>query len=1017
MPPTLPKHLSTYYNTLASFHQQSAHNEGATRAAFQRLLEDTSRSHGFTLVGEQTFQGTRKRNIRVDGELRDSYRFRRGIWEAKDTNDDLDTEITKKIAQGYPLKNTLFEDTRRAVLYQNNTVVFDHLITDPDSLQRLLETFFTHSEPQIEEFHKAVAEFRDQIPALARSLTEIIDEAKKDNRAFRDALDSFLTLCREALNPATTPEEVEDMLKQHILSERIFRSIFDNPDFVNRNAVARELENMVKALTSKSFSRDVFLRRLDTFYNAIEHSARTITDYSEKQSLLNTLYEQFFQAYSTRAADVHGIVYTPREIVQWMVSSVDRALQAEFNLSLSSPGVHIIDPCVGTGTFIMEILRHITSTPALTQKYASEIHANEVNLLPYYIAAQNIEHAYYERTGTYAPFEGLVFADTLNMETLQQSMFSPQNTERIAIQNQAPIRVVIGNPPYNVGQVNENDNNKNRRNPLVDSRIKETYVAASRATLRSQLYDPYVKFFRWATDRLGKRDGIVCFVSNNSFLDQIAFDGMRKHLFQDFSSIYTFDLGANIRKNPKLSGTTHNVFGIQVGVAITLLIRNSQHTDRTLHYARLGENWTRVKRLSSLEQTEDYNHVDWQRLIPDARNTWLTEGLHPEFDTFIPVGSKEFKAASATDVQSIFKAYSPGVFTGRDAWVYDFDKDTLMGRITKFLDTYNEHVFRWTRRANQNVSVDDFVVYDDLRIKWSESLKQDLKSGKLLDYVPSAVRDSLYRPFTRTHLYLADTLVDRPGLSRYFFPVPIAELENSIMWLKVGSEWPMFALMTNRIVDRLPQGGSHCFPFYTYSEDGTNRRENITDWALTQFQTHYNDPTITKRDIFHYVYAVLHSPEYRTKYAQNLKRDLPRIPYVPARSFRAYVDSGATLAALHRDYESAPQHPITLLENPDVPYTTRVETMRLTPDRTTLRYNPALTITNIPPETYNYRLGNRSALEWVIDQYRVSTDPRSNIHTDPNNPDDPTYILRLIAQVIHISLQTNSIVTSLPPLS
>ncbi|MGA7732934.1 MAG: type ISP restriction/modification enzyme [Chloroflexia bacterium] len=1021
MPPALPKPLATYYNTLATFQHQGAHNEGATRTAFQRLLDDMGRPHGLVVLGEQSIEGTRKRRIQVDGLIRDPYRFTRGIWEAKDTADDLDTEINKKIASGYPLKNTIFEDTRRAVLYQNGSVVFNHPITDPDQLQRLLDTFFSYSEPQIEEFHKAVAEFRERIPELARGLTEIIDEAKRDNRAFRDALDSFLTLCREALNPATTPEEVEDMLKQHILTERIFRSIFDNPDFVRRNSVAVELERMVAALTSRSFSRDTFLSRLDFFYKAIEASARTITDYSEKQSLLNTLYEQFFQAYSTRAADVHGIVYTPHEIVHWMVSSVERALQAEFDLSLSSPGVHIIDPCVGTGTFIMEILQRITSTPALTQKYATDLHANEINLLPYYIAAQNIEHAYYEHTGTYAPFEGLVFADTLNMETLQQSMFSPANTERIVRQNQAPIRVIIGNPPYNVGQVNENDNNKNRRHPRVDSRIRETYGAASRATLQTKLYDMYVKFFRWATDRLGNRDGIICFVSNNSFMEQLAFDGMRKHLLQDFTRIYTFDLGGNVRKNPKLSGTKNNVFGIQVGVTITMMIRNSEHTAHELYYARLDEFWSKEQKLHHLTEVQDATQVNWRLLISDARNNWLTEGMNANFDMLMPIGSKEAREVSALDTTTIFKTYSIGVNTARDQWAYDFDASRLGERAMAFIDAYNGQVLRWIRRNNPTATVDDFVSYDDKRIKWSESLKLNLSRAKYFDFSTDAIRQALYRPFAKRYLYFAEGFIDRPSTVAHVFPTLAQEQENyAICATNPGSEKPFMVVLSKLIPDLHlvgPGAGTLCFPFYTYNPDGTNRRENITDWALTQFQTHYNDPTITKRDIFHYVYAVLHSPEYRTKYAANLKRDLPRIPFVPPAAFRPYAEEGATLATLHRDYESAPQHPLQHLENPDHPYTLRVESMKLSPDRASIRYNPSLTIAGIPPETYNYRLGNRSALEWVIDQYRVSTDPRSNIHTDPNNPDDPSYILRLIAQVVHISLQTQSIVNSLPPIS
>ena len=605
MPARLPASLQSYYSALDDVRQRGAFNEGATRIAFQNLLNDWSRDRKLTVLAEQTIETPLKTNIRLDGVLVDSLKLRRGYWEAKDTSDRLDAEIVKKKAKGYPLVNTVFEDTQTAVLFQADREVLRCDMRDPAQLRQLLDEFVGYRPPRIEQFHKAVAEFRERIPELAVALTGLIDDAKRTNAAFKAALQSFLELCRSSLNPDTTPAQVEDMLKQHILTERIFRSIFQNPDFVRRNAVAQELERMVTALTSRSFSRDAFLARLDYFYEAIEENARTIRDYGEKQALLNALYEQFFQAYSVKTADTHGIVYTPPEIVKWMVASVQAALQNEFGLRLDSPDVHIIDPCVGTGTFVMELLRQIP-TSLLAQKYRQELHANEVQLLPYYIAAQNIEHEYFERTGEYEPFPGICFADTLDiMDSPQLEMFAPQNVERVAVQKAAPIRVIIGNPPYNVGQENENDNNKNRKHPTVDKRISQTYAKASRASLnKNALSDPYVKFFRWASDRLGDRDGVVCYVSNNSFIDQIAFDGMRQTLLKDFTHIYTFDLGGNIRKNPKLSGSKNNVFGIQVGVAITLLIRSNQSNqttphiqDQTVNYARLDEFWTRYQKL------------------------------------------------------------------------------------------------------------------------------------------------------------------------------------------------------------------------------------------------------------------------------------------------------------------------------------------------------------------------------------------------------------------------------------
>ncbi len=1027
MPPSTPKAapnlIRTYHDSLAAVERAGASNEGATRAAFQTLLEAWAKPAALTVLAEQTLDGTRNRPIRVDGQLLNELRLTHGIWEAKDTGDDLEREISKKIATGYPLRNTLFENTRRAVLYQDGRVAFEADLRDPVAVTRLLDSFIAYSPAQIVEFRRALAQFRQDIPDLARALTELIEQARRDNPTFRAALAGFLAHCRAALNPKTTEAEVEDMLKQHILTERIFRAIFDNPDFVRRNAVAAELERMVDTLTGQAFSRSAFYKGLDYFYRPLEDAARTIEDYAEKQALLNTLYEQFFQAYSTRAADTHGIVYTPAAIVRWMVASVQQALGAEFGLALESPGVHIIDPCVGTGTFVMELLARLPGH-ALAAKYAAELHANEVLLLPYYIAAQNIEHAYFARTGSYVAFPGICFADTLDLaEPRQHEMFVEPNAERIEAQKAAPIRVIIGNPPYNVGQENENDNNKNRKHKTVDERIATTYAKASRASNKNALSDMYVKFFRWATDRLGDRDGIVCFVSNNSFLDQIAFDGMRKHLLDDFTHIYTFDLGGNVRKNPKLSGSKHNAFGIQVGVAITLLIRNRQGAapSHQIEYTRVDEFWTRQQKLDYLDQAVDYSNIDWQPLTPDARGTWLTEGMEADFDTFLPMGSKEGKAG--IDAGTIFKTYGRGIATSRDDWAYDFHADELERKVRLLIETYNAEVDRWARRGTVSTSVDEFVLNDDKRIKWSRDLKLDMQRGHCAVFDRTKIRRSLYRPFCQEYLFFDRILNEEVYVMPSIFPTPETEQENEVICLTdLASEKPFMALLTNSIPDlHLVGAGSsaQCFPFYTYAEDGTGRRENITDWALARFQAQYGDLAITKRDLFHYVYAVLHAPGYRSRYAANLRRDLPRIPFVPPAAWAAYVAAGAQLAALHRDFATVTPHALGRESAPGVPFTWAVDDkgMRLSADKTALRVNTALLLTGIPPAVFSYRLGNRSALDWVIDQIRPHSDPRSGLRHDPYDPADPQAAVRLVEQVVAVSLTTVALVAGLPPLT
>jgi predicted helicase len=573
------KAVQNYYQALKEFELLGVSHEGAVRTAFQSLLETCGKQFGWKLVPEW-IRRDKARSIRIDGALIDEYRLPHGFWEAKDTHDDLAREVKKKINAGYPQNNIIFQAPERAILWQNGRTVLDLDISEPTALVEILKQFFEYLPPEYEDWQEAVEQFQNQVPELGQTVQEIIEREQKSNVRFRAAFDDFFALCRQSINPNLSEEAVQEMLIQHLLTERIFRTVFNNPDFTRRNVIAAEIEKVIDALTSQAFSRDAFLQKLDRFYGAIEKAARTIEDFSQKQEFLNTVYEKFFQGFSVKVADTHGIVYTPVSIVNFMVRSVEDILRKEFGKSLSSSDVHILDPFVGTGNFIVHIMQAIKKT-AMAQKYEQELHCNEVMLLPYYIASMNIEHEFFERTGKYEPFPGICFVDTFELveageksgeQTNWIERFTAENTARVERQKRTAIKVVIGNPPYNAWQLNENDNNKNRKYKIMDKRVAETYAKASRATNKNALSDPYVKAFRWASDRIGD-EGIVALVSNNSFIESLAFDGMRQHLEQDFDEIYVLDLGGNVRKNPKLSGTTHNVFGIQVGVSINIFVR------------------------------------------------------------------------------------------------------------------------------------------------------------------------------------------------------------------------------------------------------------------------------------------------------------------------------------------------------------------------------------------------------------------------------------------------------------
>ena len=1013
--------IKDYYKALEQYDQYDLTHEGTVSNPFAILLDICAKKVKATFAPQYQMHTKEGKRIIIDGAILNEYGLPIAYWEAKDVDDNLPKAIQEKRDKGYPFDNILFQTPERAILFQDEQEVLNTDITEPKNLVESFQYLFSYTAPALDNWQTAVADFRAHVPDLANKLMELIEQRYETDPTFKKAFTDFYEICRTAINPGLSRFAVEEMLIQHILTERIFRTVFERSDFTRRNIIAREIENVSDALMRHAVSRDAFLEPLDRFYVAIEQAALLCRDFSQKQHFLNTFYEKFFQGFSEDVADTHGIVYTPQPIVDFMVNSVAYILETEFGRSLSDTGVHIIDPFVGTGNFIVRLMQDIQGT-TLEEKYRHELHCNEVMLLPYYIASLNIEQEFFQRTQTYLPFEGITLADTFELlEDRQFQLFTRENTERVEKQKAADMFVVIGNPPYNIGQINENDNNKNRKYETMDALLRKTYSQDSKATNKNALSDPYIKAILWASRRIGA-EGVVAFVTNNSFLDGIAFDGMRKHLAQDFDAIYILDLSGNVRKNPKLSGTTHNVFGIQVGVSINFFIKKSAiSTDSEpaqIFYARVDEFWRKEQKYNYLDSKQHYQDIEWQQITPDRRYTWLTEGLHPEFDTFTPMGTKQAKAIKkGTAVDVIFKAYSRGIVTCRDTWTYNFNRNALTENVHRMIGAYNAEVARWTQRTNRDTNVDDFVVSDDAKISWSESLKRKLQSGKTTDFSQENIKISLYRPFTKSNLYFDRMLTERVYVFPSIFPTPETEKENRVICVNgIGSNKPFNGLMVNVIPCLGILDANQCFPFYTYNENGTNRQENITDWALAEFRKHYGDDTISKWDIFHYTYALLHHPDYREKYAMNLKRDLPHIPFAKcAKDFWGFANAGAQLADIHVNYESQPKYDgLKYIETPDMPIDWRVEKMKLSKDKTQLKYNDFLTIDGIPADAYTYRLGTRSALEWIVDQYRVKVDKRSGIVNDPNRADQPRYIVDLTARVIGVSLETVKIIDGLP---
>ena len=791
------KPVRDYYATLQQYAAQGILHEGAVSTPLQTLLTTCARQVGATFVPQYGMRPSvdavsNRARIVLDGALLDAYGLPFAFVEAKDIDDVLEVEIQRKFDAGYPDTNILFWTPERAVLYQNGQRVLDEDITEGHEaqLKTVLERLCSHPLAAVENWHAAVAEFRETVPALGRELAELIQNAHETNPRFSTAFAGFYQLCKTSINPNLSQAAVEEMLIQHLLTERTFRTVFNNPDFTRRNIIAREIENVIDALTSQAFSRHDFLRSLDRFYLAIEDAARLCQDFSQQQHFLNTVYEQFFQGYSVAVADTHGIVYTPQPIVNFMVNSVAHILQTEFNRTLSDTGVHIIDAFVGTGNFIVRLMQDIKGR-ALEGKYRDELHCNEVMLLPYYIACLNIEHEYFQRTGEYLPFEGICLVDTFELlEERQAQLFTRENTERVERQQAADMFVVIGNPPYNAGQTNDSDNNRNRKYPAMDARIRDTYAAASTAQLKNALYDPYVKSLRWATDRL-REAGIVALITNHSFIDGMAFDGMRKHLAEEFDTLYILDLGGNIRKGHPGDS---NVFGIRVGVSINIFVKKEspqKGRGRILYHGEMATQ-SKARTFDFLAENAHVGNLTWQELQPNARHVWLTDGLREDFETFLPMGSKQ------THVSKIFGMHSNGVTTSRDAWAYHFNGNALRENMRGMIDVYNTQVFRWERRTEMETTVIDFVESDLTKIKWDRELRQHLQRGRTAEYAEHKVRESLYRPFTKSNLFFDRVMNNCVYRMPSIFPKP--ETENQVICVSgVGSNKPFQTLVTGII--------------------------------------------------------------------------------------------------------------------------------------------------------------------------------------------------------------------------
>ncbi|MFE9169461.1 DEAD/DEAH box helicase [Streptomyces kebangsaanensis] len=894
-----------------------------------------------------------------------------------------------------------------------------------------------------EDWAKDIAQIADRHVTRIKAALEIPEK--------KATFEEFVGELRATINPGITGTDAIDMLAQHIITKPVFDALFKDYAFAEHNPVSKAMQRMLDVLDDQGL--DAETKTLEDFYHSVRVRAEGIDNHQGRQRVIVELYDKFFKTALPKTADALGIVYTPIEVVDFIIRATEQAMVKHLGRSLSDEGVHILDPFVGTGTFPVRLLQSgLITQEDLLRKYSEELHANEIVLLAYYIAAVNIEAAYMELAGEeaeYQPFEGIVLADTFQLAEGRAAQLEGMdvlagNSDRAKKQKAQPIMVVIGNPPYSVGQDSHNDDNQNLKYETLDTRIQETYAAKSTATNKNSLYDSYIRAIRWASDRI-KGEGVVAFVSNGGYIDGNTADGLRKSLVEEFDAIYCYNLRGNQRTAGELSRKEGGkIFdsGSRNTVAILLLIKGAMGGGGAcaLHYRDIGDYHSRADKLRILS-SQDLDAVDWRHVTPNADGDWINQ-RDERFARFQALGDKTAKGAGG----AIFAQYSPGLQTNRDAWVYTHSRQRLGEQVESMVDFYNTQVRDFRDHCNASgiinpkvADAEKFIDRDPKRISWSSSLIAKLVQGKEVEYSAERIITSMYRPFDRQAVYFDRDLNHRPGKLPEMFPT-LTHTNFGFYITGTGSDEPFSLLMTDTVPDLHAVGTKSVGPYfarYTYrklaveggfdfgdGEDRYERVDNITDAALAAYRK--SDPSITKDDILYYAYGLLHSSEYRERFAADLKKSLPRIPKV--RDFHGFAEAGRKLADLHLNYEQAEPYKGIVETVAGDPSATppselyRVAKMKIPKvkgqaDRSTIVYNTRVKLTNIPEEAYRYQLGARSAIEWIIDRYQVKVDKASEIVNDPNDwSDDPRYIIDLLKRIVTVSLETMKIVDSLPAL-
>ena len=906
-----------------------------------------------------------------------------------------------------------------------------------------------------ESWAKDVAQIAETLTVRVNALLE----KKQHADGFGQMFTTFLENLQGNLNPAIDKDEAVDMLSQHIITRPVFDALFEQYAFSEHNPVSQAMQKVIDFLDRQGLRQET--GSLEDFYKDVRERAQGIDNLAGRQQVAIELYEKFFATAFPKVSEKLGIVYTPIELVDFVLRSTDEVLEKEFGQNIGSRNVHVLDPFTGTGSFIVRLLQdqELIKDEELEYKYEYELHANEIMLLAYYIAAVNIENAYHDRMARirnkntkagYQPFKGIVFTDTFQLaeEESQNKIVSlfPVNSKRVVAQQKGPIRVILGNPPWSAGQKSENDANKNLKYPHLDQRVKESYVAGTSVTQKRSLYDSYIRSIRWASDRIG-REGIIAYVTNGSFLDGNAMDGLRKCLCDEFDRIYCLNLRGNLRTSGDLSlreGGHVFATGSRVPVVISLLVKNPKKArpEAEILYHDIGDYLTREAKLQKIRENS-IKSLEWQRITPNKSYDWINQ-RNERFQEYLPMGTDEGKklalgtlksrktddklfekeAQARSDLQALFGVYSSGVKTNRDVWVYNFSQSEVGRNMKAMIGFYNEQLagYQKVHDKDPQIRVDEFIDNDPRKIAWSSSLKDGLGRGKKGKYDKAKIRKVIYRPFSKQWLYFDSYFNERHYQQLRFFPRP--DSQNLLICISGKGANQFSALMVDMLPDLEIVSKSQCFALYVYDDKG-DRHENITDEALVLFRDHYKNEKITKEDLFYYTYAVLHWPAYRQNYSADLVKMLARIPFAGAKHFGAFVRAGRELGRLHTLYEKQKEYPLEIRGNArDVRY---LEKMRFAKDpalrseknkqgldKSVIIFNSQFRIEGIPSEAYEYVVNARPAIEWIMERYQFRRHKESGIVNDSNEwAGGGNYALSLLRRVVTVSLNTVAIVREL----